>query len=109
MYEDNANQCTTKLNVAIGYLGNMSSSARTTFATSEDYVISTARERLEAWAKNQGKTVDYSTGTLSNSRNTVSLFDSKESSNTILIMVIALASSSSIVLCLLIRKKRLMK
>lgn len=62
MYEDTINQCTTKFDVAVSYFNNMSSSERTTFMTSNDYVISCARERLEAWATNQGKQIVYSNG-----------------------------------------------
>ena len=62
MYEDTINQCTTKFDVAVSYFNNMSSSERTTFMTSNDYVISCARERLEAWAANQGKQIVYSNG-----------------------------------------------
>ena len=68
MYEDTNDQCTTKFNTAIGYLGDMSSSDRTTFASSSDYVIATARERLEAWARHLGKTIDYSNGTVSGAK-----------------------------------------
>ena len=60
MFEDTNNQCTTKLNTAIGYLNGASSAEKSTFQTSTDYVISTARIRLEAWAANQGKTINYS-------------------------------------------------
>ena len=62
MYEDTNNQCTTKFVTAKGYFEGLSSSERSTFMTSSDYVISTARERLQAWAANQGKTISYSGG-----------------------------------------------
>ncbi len=65
MYEDTNNQCTTKLSTAIGYLSSLSSSELTTFQTSSSYVIATARERLEAWARNQGKTINYDAGDVS--------------------------------------------
>ena len=57
MYEDTNNQCSTKTNVAIGYFNNLSSAERSTFMTSNDYVIATARERFNAWLANQGKTI----------------------------------------------------
>ena len=59
MYEDTNNQCTTKLDIAIDKLNSMSSSEKSTFWTSNSYVIVTARERLSAWAVNQGKTLTY--------------------------------------------------
>lgn len=62
MYEDTVNQCTTKTDTAIEYFEAMSKSERTTFMTSSDYVISTARARFEAWLRNQGKSVSQSDG-----------------------------------------------
>lgn len=59
MYEDTANQCVTKFDIASGYFEAMTSSERTTFMTSSDYVIATARERFEAWARYHGKTISY--------------------------------------------------
>ena len=60
MYADTNNQCTSKFNVAIGYFESMDKSERSTFMTSNDYVISTARERLQAWAAHLGKQITYS-------------------------------------------------
>ena len=60
MYEDTANQCTTKFSVAKTRFEQMSTSERATFMTSDDYVISTARTRLQAWANYLGKTITYS-------------------------------------------------
>ena len=62
MYEDTNNQCTSKLDTAIMMFENLSTSGRNTFMTSSDYVIATARERLEAWALNQNKTIDHVNG-----------------------------------------------
>lgn len=62
MYEDTTNQCETKLDVAITKLNSMSSSDKETFSTSSDYVIATARARLEAWARHEGKTFSLSDG-----------------------------------------------
>lgn len=62
MYEDTNNQCVTKLNPAIALFENMTTTERSTFMNSDDYVISTARERLEAWATNQGKSIVSSGG-----------------------------------------------
>lgn len=63
MFEDTENQCTTKFTTASGYFNNLSSSEKSTFMNSSDYVISNARERFEAWATNRGKTITYSNGT----------------------------------------------
>lgn len=54
MYEDSENQCLTKLDLAIDKLNTMSTSEKNIFLSSEDYVIATARERLEAWARHEG-------------------------------------------------------
>ncbi len=64
MYEDTNNQCNTKLDIAIGYLNNLTQTELNSFATkteSQDYVIYTARTRLNAWAASKGKTINYST------------------------------------------------
>ncbi len=59
MFEDTTNQCVTKFDIASGYFNNLSASERATFMTSGDYVISTARDRFEAWARYHGKTISY--------------------------------------------------
>lgn len=64
MYEDTNNQCNTKLDIAIGYLNNLTQAELNSFVTkteSQDYVIYTARTRLNAWAASKGKTINYST------------------------------------------------
>ena len=62
MYEDTNGQCNSKTDIAIGYYNGLTSSEKTTFNTSSDYVISTARERFNAWLANKGKFIggDYS-------------------------------------------------
>lgn len=62
MYTDTTNQCTSKLTTALSYFNNMSVSERNTFMNSEDYVISTARTRLLAWAAHEGKNIAYNNG-----------------------------------------------
>ena len=59
MYEDTNNQCTSKFTVAAGIFNSLSSSEKNTFMTSNDYVISTARTRLQAWAAHEGKSITY--------------------------------------------------
>lgn len=60
MYEDSNNQCLTKLDIAVSKLNTMSMSEKNIFLTSEDYVIATARERLEAWARHEGQVLTLS-------------------------------------------------
>ena len=88
MYEDTNNQCTTKLSEAITILKGLSSAERTTFSSSNDYVISTARERLEAWARHEGKSINYSDGSLSNSRTPFTVISGLGDNNTVAIIVI---------------------
>ena len=57
MYEDTNNQCVSKIDKAIDCFNNMSDSEREEFMTSNEYVVSTARARLQAWAANQGRTI----------------------------------------------------
>ena len=105
MYEDTVNQCLSKLSTAIGYLENLSSGERSTFSTSNDYVISTARERLNAWANSQGKTINYSSGTMSN-RSGISMLNSNENNGAvILVITISLLGVSSIAMYFYLRKK----
>ena len=89
MYEDINNQCTTKFSIASGYFNNMSASERAIFMNSSDYVIATARERFEAWARHLDKTIAYSNGdyTIENSR-VLNTINSTISDNTTLIVVI---------------------
>jgi len=87
MYEDTTNQCVSKLPTAIGYLAGLSSTERTTFSSSNDYVISTARTRLEAWASSQGKSVNYSTGELANKANVLTVVNKKQTNNVIIVVL----------------------
>ena len=106
MYEDTANQCTTKLNTAIGYLAGLSSSERTTFSTSNDYVISTAKERLDAWALNQGKQVDYENGELENRSNMLSIINLQTENNSPFILIVLLTTCGFTVTLLYLKRKR---
>lgn len=106
MYEDTANQCVNKLDIAMLYFGNLSPANKTIFETYNDYVIQNGRERLEAWAANQGKTINYSTGELSNKVGVVQYGVEQENPSAIIIIVSAMSVVSLSVL-LIIKKKRL--
>ena len=94
MYEDTNNQCLSKLDSAIDYLNNLSSSDRTTFQTSDDYVIATARERLEAWAKHEGKTLSFGANEITlTSSPVLSIIKNSTSNVTILIVLLVGAIS----------------
>lgn len=90
MYEDTINQCTSKLSTALGYLSDLSSTDLATFQESTDYVISTARTRLEAWARNQGKSITYTVGEVSaNSNPVLTILNHQQTNLTIIIAILA--------------------
>ena len=109
MYEDTNNQCKTKFDVAKGYFEDMSTSERNTFMTSDDYVISTARERLEAWAKNQGKEIVYVNGDYviqSSLADIQNLLSQDNSTSVLLIIFVSIVTLSFTSLILILKKKR---
>ena len=109
MYEDTNNQCLTKLDVALSYLSTLSETELNTFTTSTDYVISSARARLEAWAASQKKTIHYEVNnvTASAPNNLVNKEINSMSSTTITIIVISI--SASVLACgyFILKKKKL--
>ena len=109
MYEDTNNQCVSKLTTAISYLNNCSSSELNTFKTSNDYVISTARERLEAWARNQGVSLDYSsTGNVSLKaiKNTLLTSVNEQFNDTLLVIITSIGVVSLFGLFIVIKKRK---
>ena len=108
MFEDTNNQCETKFNAAIGKLNTMSSSDKTTFMTSNDYVIATARNRLENWARHFGKTISLSNDTIVVSSNSL-VSNPIITSNTdsiAVIVILAVASLTVIGGYFFLRKKK---
>ena len=91
MYEDTNNQCVSKLPLTVGKLNTMSNSDKNTFWTSEDYVITIARQRLIAWASHEGYDLSFTNSSfLLNARNHVhSLFEINKIPNygTLLVIV----------------------
>lgn len=108
MYEDTANQCTSKLNTALGYLSDLSSTDLATFQESTDYVISTARTRLEAWARNQGKSITYTVGEVTANSNPVLTILNHQQSNltTIIVILAGVISLGSISAYIYLRRRR---
>ena len=108
MYEDTENQCVSKLDTAITYFESMSKEERTLFMTSEDYVIATARERLEAWLANQEKQINIVDGDYVISNNYSTLSSLSESDNEIMVIVVTISflTISLLTLVYLLRKKR---
>lgn len=105
MYEDNANQCTSKLDLAISYLNELSSDEKNTFSISTDYVISTARNRLEAWARHEGKTLSFVDNAFvaSGLRNQPSFNKNNEA---IVITILGLASALAVVTGIVLLKRK---
>lgn len=108
MYEDTNNQCLSKLDIAITYFNNMSKDERLLFMTSNDYVISTARERLEAWAINQGKQIIYSKDdyVIESVKNALTVFDETTKHSIYLVAIISALSILSITSYLIYKKKK---
>lgn len=108
MFEDTKNQCVSKLDTAISYFESMSKEERTLFMTSEDYVIATARERIEAWLANQEKQINIVDGDYFISNNYSTLSSLSESDNEVMVIVVTISflTISLLTLAYLLRKKR---
>lgn len=101
MFEDTNNQCLTKLDTAITYFNNMSKIERATFMSSDDLVMRTARERLEAWMRNQNKEISLSNGdyvvTSSSYNSNLTSINNSSVTPIIIIAIISLVLSSSVI------------
>ena len=62
MFEDAENQCVSKYDEAKELFLALPAEMRSTFMTSSDYVIASARERLQAWAAHEGETIIFVNG-----------------------------------------------
>ena len=109
MYEDTTNQCNSKTDVAIGYLNNLSTSEKTTFMTSDDFVISTARERFNAWLRNQGKSITPNNGDYviqSNNKITLTTLIGNKNISTVVAVILSAFGVLSISGYFLFKKKK---
>ena len=107
MYEDTTNQCLSKTSVALDIFNNLTTSERNTFMTSNNYVISTARERLIAWARHENKEIVEDNGDyVISSNNMIDYYQDSESSNNHLIIVISLLSIMSLASYSLIKNRK---
>ncbi|MCR5308925.1 MAG: endonuclease [Bacilli bacterium] len=112
MHSDEEGQCQTKFEEAKLYFEHLSKAERTTFMTSNDYVISSARERLEAWATYLGKSISYEDGdyVISNAIYQKGVADSLNSNETKIVLITVLVSCVSLFGGLyLFKRKRLSK
>ena len=107
MYEDIVNQCVTKLDIALNKLNSMSSSDKNTFMTSNDYVIKCARERIQAWARNQDKEFELNNNNfVINSNNIFNGDNFTDEGTTSLIVIICALSLVSTISLLIIKKRK---
>ena len=109
MYEDTEGQCNTKFSTAKESFEHLSSDDRATFMTSNDYVLSCARERLQAWATYLGKNISYQNGdyVISSSKLSRPAVESSNENSTLLMLV--LSSAAALVLgggALMLRKRK---
>ena len=108
MYEDTNEQCTTKFATAKGYFEALSLSERNTFMSSNDYVISTARERFEAWARNRGQNITYVNNDYVLSSIKVPMLEmiSGGDNITLLTVIIVILTTSATCLCFHLKRKK---
>ena len=108
MINDTVNQCKTKLGIAIDKLNSLSVIEKDLFNSSSDYVISTARNRLEAWARSEGKVLTYNEGVYAANANNIDRFINNADSNISLLVHLLVFSIGSVIfsICLILRKKK---
>ena len=100
MYSDTEGQCVNNFDTAKTYFSELTSDERYTFMTSDDYVISCARERLLAWATHLGKSInivdgDYVISDSIHRQNIGSEIDSNEESIALIFIIVSCASVGS--------------
>ena len=104
MYEDTNNQCLTKLDIAIGYFNDMSKTERNNFMASSDFVLTSARLRLQDWARHEGRTITYVDGDYAVSSNNIATI-TKAKNLSIAIILISFASVTMLGGILIIKKR----
>ncbi len=105
MFEDTENQCLSKTDVAIGYFNNLSD--QSTFMTSNEYTIKTARNRFEKWLAHQGKEIVSSGDNYVISNTSIYLIDNTGAhENEMLIIISVVSIATLLVTSILIVKKR---
>lgn len=108
MINDTTNQCKTKLGIAIDKLNSLSATEKDLFNSSSDYVISTARNRLEAWARSEGKVLTYNEGVYVANVNNIDRYINNVDTNISLLIHLLVFSIGSVTFstCLILRKKK---
>ena len=109
MYEDTNGQCNSKFSVAKEYFENLSKENRNVFMTSNDYVITSARNRLVAWASYLGKSINYANDdyVIVSAKNMSLVINQINNDNSIINMLIIsfLATTATISVYFLIKRK----
>lgn len=108
MINDTVNQCKTKLGIAIDKLNSLSVIEKDLFNSSSDYVISTARNRLEAWARSEGRVLTYNEGLYAANANNIGRYINNVDTNISLLVHLLVFSIGSVTFstCLILRKKK---
>ncbi len=107
MYNDTEGQCLSRIDPAISKLNDMTNARKSEFWTSNDYVISTARERLQAWARSQGTTLTFTNNEFAASNQSINvLFEQKDNSTPLVIVVVSSLSILAISLFAFKYKKK---
>lgn len=108
MINDTTNQCKTKLGIAIDKLNSLSAIEKDLFNSSTNYVISTARNRLEAWARSEGKVLTYNEGVYVANVNNIDRYINNVDTNISLLVHLLVFSIGSVTFstCLILRKKK---
>lgn len=108
MINDTSNQCKTKLAIAIDKLNSLSATEKDLFNSSTNYVISTARNRLEAWARSEGRVLTYNEGVYAANVNNIDRFINNADTNISLLIHLLVFPIGSVTFstCLILRKKK---
>lgn len=108
MINDTVNQCKTKLGIAIDKLNSLSATEKDLFNSSTNYVISTARNRLEAWARSEGRVLTYNKGLYAANANNIDRYINNVDINISLLVHLLVFSIGSVTFstCLILRKKK---
>ena len=113
MFSDTEDQCTSKFDTAEDLFESMPKAQRVLFMESNDYVISTARTRFEAWARHLGKTITLSNGdyVISNVKNNVlsSLINNENNNAIIVALMVFLVGSVSVAGYFFVKRRKEIK
>ena len=108
MINDTVNQCRAKLGIVIDKLNSLSAIEKDLFNSSTNYVISTARNRLEAWARSEGKVLTYNEGVYAANANNIGRYINNIDTNISLLIHLLVFSIGSVTFstCFILRKKK---